>query len=259
MKPGPSAMFEGEGGAAATHVWQRVRYLQAFPLAVGGVLLLLMAMDQYAIVGVILGVAVMIVVFVSTPLPGLSLIALIPLSQPFPVSLGVREIGLSAEYLVIPAFFISMLLFRIRRGDAKFDRTGIVTPWVCFMCGAATSLVLAASAYGYATAFSGVGLIYALLLSLMLFLMILDYVNSEHDVRDVMYFLFISFGIIATVGIGEYFVRFHQHPDEPIRIVSLFDTLFWERGRGNANSLGTFFAIFILMGFALRSQYSGLR
>ncbi len=220
-------------------------------------MLALLAINQYGLFALLFLVVVFSATLAARMIPLLYLVVLVPLSQPMPLKLGAREIGIYPEYFVLPLIFLLIMVVRLRKNDLWFEKTGIAMPWLGFLLVASLSLFLSAAQLGFSTAIAGIGLMYVFVLGLLMYLLVMDFVSGEKDVRKLLIGLFLSFGLVSIIGMVEFVVMYDPQFPSVTRVTSLFDPVFMEEGRGNPNSLGTFLSIFVILAVALRKEFSG--
>ena len=231
-------------------------HLLAVFFALEVILIAAVALETYVVYVSVFIICIAIFLAMNSKTPALYLLCLLPLSQPIPVLIGEREIGLYPEYLVLPSLGALMMLTRLKNRNFSFEKTGFVIPFVLFILVGLGSLLHSGTVHGFPKSISGIGLLYVFSLSLLFFALVVEWLKDENAIRRALFVLFVSLIIIALVGIGEY--AFGSDDEKGvIRITSLFDTIFWEEGGGNPNSLGTYLMMMLLLAIAVRNSYDG--
>jgi hypothetical protein len=186
----------------------------------------------------------------------LSLCALIPFSQPVPISLGVKTIGFMPEYILLPLFGIFVIFKKIRHNKIDVIPTGLIVPYLLFLIVAGMSLAITGSEIGFSNIIPGIGTLYILLITIIVFICLNEYIESEHQSAEIIFVLLASSIVISLYGIVEYITHISIMR---YRIRSFFETFLWNEGGGNPNSLGTYLMIIILLGIGMRKEYKGKR
>jgi hypothetical protein len=185
-------------------------------------------------------------------------IALLPISQPLPIPFGGRSIGVSAEFIVIPALAVHLLVNRIHAGLFDIRRREILAPSLLFLALAALSLIRGISMAGISEAAAGIGTMYNFVLALLLFVVLSSWMSGTDKIAGIVTGLLASFLLISVVGVIEYAIH---TPEEGVafRATSLFGTIFWKEGGGNPNVFGTYLMIMSLIAVVMRPHFHGWR
>ncbi len=186
----------------------------------------------------------------------LLILALIPLSQPIPLDLGAKSIGIFPEYILLPGLFVIYILDRVRSTNLRFEKTGLFFPAILFMITAFISTIYSGASVGLAKTISGFGVLYAFLLSLIIFLLVLRWLRSEEQVKQAIFVILCTSLIVSLLGICEYVIQSGRYGYN-YRIVSSFATIFWKEGGGNSNTLGAYLAMTTLLGISCRKVFQG--
>lgn len=208
---------------------------------------------------IVLGIVIMFVMFIYLVFMMknyvLILIALIPASQAIPIPSGGKEIGLFPDYILIPLLFFLMMNRRILKKDFVFLKTGLAVPGLLFIAISSASTFYAMTIFGISRCLPGIGNIYAFILAFMLFILMLDYLKEEDQIKKLIYYFMLSSLFMSIVGIIQY-MMVSQNFLGVYRVTSLFDNILSKKWTGSANTLGTYLMFMTIIAISFRNFYS---